>query len=67
LSTNKSYLFHRNGVIVESKYKPQSTLFKLQNLCLLLLLIESVVNFGVKWGSVYHTTSGVSLLSVLLR
>ncbi|CAK8695552.1 unnamed protein product [Clavelina lepadiformis] len=57
----------KRGVIVESKYLPKSSGYKLQLLCGFLLLIEVPIYFGVKWGSVDHSTSGVAILAFIIR
>lgn len=57
----------KNGVIVEAKYRPKSIFFQLQLLCMIVLVLEVPVAFGIQFGLIVHHLTGISLLYMFAR
>jgi len=60
-------LMKKKGITVESKYRQNSFWFKLQFLCMVVLLLESVLNFVLEYAYIHQHICGVSLLLLFSR
>jgi len=57
----------KEAVIVEAKYIPKSLFFYLQVVCMILLVLEIPVEFGLQFGLTTHHTSGLAIFDIFSR